>query len=331
MNLLAKLGPAALTLTVAALAACSSDTGTTPTPTPDAGKDVAVVDSATQKDIVDTAIGAGNFKTLVAAVQAAGLEQTLRGTGPFTVLAPDDAAFAKVPKFLLDKLVTAPYQTELALILKYHVIASEAPASALLGKKQDVDSVLGAKVSVDGSGGKVLLNGSTNVTTPDVKASNGVIHVADGVLLPTIADTAKYYDDGKGAKFSTLLTAVVAADLAPTLSGPGTFTVFAPTDAAFDALKTAIGANAFNAILADKVKLGKILKYHVLGSVVYEKDVATSTPATVEGNTIKITAAGGKVTIGDSTNTAANVVFTDVPNSNGVIHVIDKVLLPPGL
>jgi uncharacterized surface protein with fasciclin (FAS1) repeats len=326
----------ALGVTVAFLAACSSDDAVTPTPQPDAGKDSAIVadaspDTSAQKDIVDTAVANGNFKTLVAAVQAAGLEQALRGPGPFTVLAPTDAAFAKVPKFLTDKLLTAPYKTELALILKYHVIQGSQPASALLGKKQDVQNLLGAKVNIDGSGGKVLLDGTVNVTTPDVNASNGIIHVLDGVLLPTIVDTAVGYDDGKGAKFSTLVTAVTAADLGPTLAGPGTFTVFAPTDAAFENLKTALGATAFNAILADKVKLGKILKYHVLSTQVFEKDVATSTPATVEGNTLKITVAGGKVTIGDSTSTAANVVFTDLPNRNGVIHVIDKVLLPPGL
>ncbi|CAN5349007.1 hypothetical protein BH09MYX1_BH09MYX1_35090 [soil metagenome] len=337
MRFLSKmLFPFALALSAAALGACSSDDAVTPTPTNDAGKDVAVSvdsgsDSAANKDIVDTAIGAGNFTTLVAAVQAAGLESTLRGAGPFTVLAPTDAAFAKVPKFLLDELVTAPYKTELALILKYHVLPGAAPASALLGKKQDVASVLGAKVNIDGSGGKVVLDGTVNVTTPDVNASNGIIHVIDGVLLPTIVDTAVGYDDGKGIKFSTLVTAVTAADLGPTLSGPGTFTVFAPTDAAFEKLKTDLGAVAFNAILADKVKLAKILKYHVLATTVFAKDVTTSTPATVEGNTLKITVAGGKVTIADSTATVTNVVFTDLPNRNGVIHVIDKVLLPPNL
>ena len=168
-----------------------------------------------------------------------------------------------------------------------------------------------------------------NVTTADVAASNGTIHAIDGVLLPTIVDTAVGYDDGK-TTFKTLVQAVTAADLVTTLSGPGPFTVFAPTDEAFAALKTQLGAAAFDAILADKAKLSKILTYHVVGASVYEKDVAAGDVKTVEGANITIATTGG-VTIKDSTTTAAKVVFTDLPNRNGVIHVIDKVLLPPGL
>ena len=329
----------AVVTSVAVLAACSDDATTNPTaptPTADAGPGADAAprgDSAppaATKDIVDTAVGAGTFKTLVAAVQAAGLESTLRGTGPFTVLAPTDAAFAKLPGFLVTKLTTAPYKTELGLILKYHVISGRVPASDILGKMLEPASVEGAKLSIDGSNGKVVINGSTNVTTPDVAASNGIIHVVDGVLLPSIVDTAVGYDDGT-TKFSSLVAAVTAAGLAPTLSGPGTFTVFAPTDAAFASLKTALGDTAYNAILADQTKLAKILKYHVLATTVYSPQVTTSTPATVEGGTLGITVAGGAVTLADSTATAANVVVTDIPNRNGVIHVIDKVLIPAGL
>jgi transforming growth factor-beta-induced protein len=280
----------------------------------------------TEKDIVDTAIGAGSFKTLVSAVQAAGLESTLRGAGPFTVFAPTDDAFAKVPSFLLTKLTSAPYKTELALILKYHVLSANVKAADVLGKTQSVDSVLGAKLAVDGSGGKVVINGSANVTQPDVTAKNGTIHVIDGVLLPTIVDTAVGYVDG-ATKFSTLVAAVQAAELVETLSGPGTFTVFAPTDAAFEALKTQLGASQFDAILADKAKLQKILTYHVLPSTAYEKDVAPGSVKTVEGGDITITVDAGQPTI----NGNSKIVFTDLPNSNGVIHVIDTVLLPPDL
>ena len=324
---------------VAVLAACSDDDTTnavTPTPGVDAGPGTDAgpkgdsAPPASTKDIVDTAVAAGSFKTLVAAVQAAGLESTLRGAGPFTVLAPDDAAFAKLPGFLVTKLTTAPYKTELALVLKYHVVAGKVPAADILGKMLEPASVEGAKLSIDGSNGKVVINGSTNVTTPDVAASNGVIHVIDGVLLPSIVDTAVGYDDGT-TKFKSLVAAVTAAGLAPTLSGPGTFTVFAPSDAAFTALKTSLGDTAYNAILADQTKLAKILKYHVLATTVYSPQVTTSTPATVEGSTLGITVAGGAVTLADSTTTAANVVLTDIPNRNGVIHVIDKVLIPAGL
>jgi uncharacterized surface protein with fasciclin (FAS1) repeats len=284
----------------------------------------------TSKDIVDTAIATGNFKTLVGAVQGAGLEATLRGSGPFTVFAPTDAAFEKVPSFLVTKLVSAPYKGELGLILKYHVLSSSVKAADLLGKTSSPSTVAGGKLAVDGSGGKVVINGAVNVTTPDVAATNGVIHVVDGVLLPTIVDTAAGYDDGT-TKFSTLVTAVTAADLVATLSGSGTFTVFAPTDKAFADLAAAIGDTAFNTILADKAKLQKILKYHVLASTVYAKDVASGQVDTVEGSKLTITASASDVTIADATPVKAKIILTDLPNSNGVIHVIDKVLLPPGI
>lgn len=282
------------------------------------------------KDIVDTAIANGSFKTLVGAVQGAGLEATLRGAGPFTVLAPTDAAFEKVPSFLVTKLVTAPYKGELGLILKYHVLAGAVKASDLLGRTSSPATVAGGKLAIDGSGGKVVINGAVNVTTPDVAATNGVIHVVDGVLLPSIVDTAAGYDDGT-TKFSTLVTAVTAADLVTTLSGPGPFTVFAPTDQAFADLKATVGDTAFNAILADKAKLQKILTYHVLASTVYAKDVAPGQVDTVEGGKLTVAISGSDVTLADSTPVKAKIVLTDLPNSNGVIHVIDKVLLPPGL
>jgi uncharacterized surface protein with fasciclin (FAS1) repeats len=162
-----------------------------------------------------------------------------------------------------------------------------------------------------------------------VMASNGVIHVLDGVLLPTIVDTAVGYDDGM-TTFKTLVTAVTAADLGATLAGPGPLTVFAPTDKAFAALKAALGDAAFDAILKDKAKLGAILKYHVVSGAVFSKDVKSGEVPTVNGAKFTVTVGSdGKVTITDGTKATANVVLTDLPNSNGVIHVIDKVILPP--
>jgi len=329
-SVLSSLAPAVFS--AALLVGCSSDDAAepapTPTPTPTTQPPPAPAPTPAPapaaKDIVDTAVAAGSFKTLVAAVQAAGLESTLKGPGPFTVFAPDDAAFAKLPAFLLTKLTTAPYKTELGLILKYHVLPSAVPASAVLGKKQDVASVGGGVLSIDGANGKVVINGTSTVAQADIATSNGVIHAIDGVLLPTIVDTAKAYDDGT-AKFGTLVSAVVAADLAALLSGPGDLTVFAPTDKAFADLKAAIGDTAFNQILADKAQLTRILKYHVLPAAVYSPSVASGDVATAEGSTLKVTVSGGAVTLNDSTN----VILTDLPNRNGVIHAIDKVLLPP--
>ena len=318
--------PALLLATALSAAGCG---GNDTTSTPD------MTTPAAAKDIVATASGAANLTTLVAAVKAADLVTTLQGAGPFTVFAPTDTAFSKIDPSITGKLLTAPYKTELALILKYHVIAGDVKAAAILGKTLDQATAApgGAKLKIDGSDGKtVVINGGVKVATADVAASNGTVHIVDGVLLPTIVDTAKGYDDGT-TKFSTLVSAVVAADLAGLLSGPGTFTVFAPSDAAFAKLKTALGDAAYNAILADKAKLARILKYHVLTAQVLAKDVASGAVATAAGanDKITLTVGAGKVTIADSTATAANVVFTDVPNSNGVIHVIDKVLIPANL
>ena len=287
------------------------------------------------KDIVDTAVGAGSFKTLVAAVQAAGLESTLRGAGPFTVFAPTDDAFAKIPEFLRTQLLTPPYKTHLSLILTYHVLGSSVKAADVLGKKQDVATAAGtAKLNVDGSDNKkvVLNGGDATVTSADVAAKNGVIHVIDGVLLPSIADVAGNYKDST-AEFKTLLAAVVAADLAPVVSGKGTFTLFAPTDKAFADLKAALGDATWNKLLADKTKLARVLKYHLLASPAYAKDVKAGAVETVAGATDKLTLAvtAGKVSISDSTAKAANVILTDLPTRTGVIHVIDKVLVPANL
>jgi len=298
-----------------------------PTPAPDSGlpADAGVDSAVALKDVVDTAVGAKSFTTLVAAVQAAGLEATLRGPGPFTVFAPTDDAFAQVPKFLTDKLLTAPYKSELGLILKYHVIAGSVPAADILNKTSNPTTVLGAKLAIDGSGGKVVINGGVNVATPDVKATNGIIHVVSGVLLPTIADTAIGYDDGTNT-FKTLVAALTAGELAATLGGPGPFTVFAPTDAAFAKIPKATLDDLL--LPANKAQLQAILKSHVVSGTVYAKDVAAGQVTTL-GGPVNITIAGSDVQLDIGGGTKAKVILTDLPASNGVTHVIDTVILPP--
>ena len=135
-----------------------------------------------QADIVDTAVAAGSFNTLVAAVKAAGLVETLKGKGPFTVFAPTDAAFAKLPKGTLKSLLLPENKKKLQSILTFHVIPGKIPSSAIAGKKLEVVTVQGSKVSVDATSG-VKINGATVVKT-DIMASNGIIHVIDGVILP---------------------------------------------------------------------------------------------------------------------------------------------------
>jgi uncharacterized surface protein with fasciclin (FAS1) repeats len=134
------------------------------------------------KDIVDTAVAAGSFKTLAAALSAAGLVDTLKGTGPFTVFAPTDAAFAKLPAGTVENLLKPENKAQLTAILTYHVVQGKVPASAVTGKVTQAATVNGASLNVNGTSG-VKVNDAT-VVQADVAASNGVIHVIDTVLLP---------------------------------------------------------------------------------------------------------------------------------------------------
>ena len=136
-------------------------------------------DAPTQ-DIVEAAMAAGQFKTLVAAVQAAGLAETLKGSGPFTVFAPSDAAFAKLPPGTVEALLQD--KEKLAAVLTYHVVPGRVTAADVV-KLSEAKTVNGKSVKIMTSGGKVMIDGAT-VVTPDVMASNGVIHVIDTVILP---------------------------------------------------------------------------------------------------------------------------------------------------
>jgi uncharacterized surface protein with fasciclin (FAS1) repeats len=178
-----------LLLPIAAFAlmgvACSGETApATPAPAPVAEAPAPEPAPMAAKDIVDTAVGAGQFTTLVAAVQAAGLESTLRGAGPFTVFAPTDAAFAALPAGTVEDLLKPENKAKLTSILTYHVLPTEVMSSAIGTSTTDAATVEGKTVKVDGStAGTVKVNDAT-VVTADVDASNGVIHVIDKVLMP---------------------------------------------------------------------------------------------------------------------------------------------------
>ncbi|WP_198338301.1 fasciclin domain-containing protein [Labrenzia sp. VG12] len=137
---------------------------------------------AGSKDIVDTAVGAGSFNTLVAAVQAAGLVDTLKGDGPFTVFAPTDEAFAKLPEGTVENLLKPENKDQLIAVLTYHVVPGKVMSSDIAGKKAEVASVQGGEISVDATDGVKVDNAT--VVAADVEASNGVIHVIDTVILP---------------------------------------------------------------------------------------------------------------------------------------------------
>jgi uncharacterized surface protein with fasciclin (FAS1) repeats len=176
-------------LYVAAIAfvatACSEPADTTAaTPAAPAATAPAPAAPAVEaKDIVDTAVGAGSFGTLVAAVQAAGLEETLRGPGPFTVFAPTDAAFAALPAGTVEDLLKPENKDKLTAILTYHVLPGEVMSSSIGEQTLEPATVQGATVKVVGSGGGVTVN-DAKVVTADVDASNGVIHVIDKVIMP---------------------------------------------------------------------------------------------------------------------------------------------------
>jgi transforming growth factor-beta-induced protein len=253
----------------------------------------------------------------VTAVKAADLVGTLSGKGPFTVFAPTDEAFAKLGKDTLADLLKPENKAKLTAILTYHVVAGNLPAGKVTAQKE-LTTVQGAPLQVAVQANQVTIGGA-QVVKADVMAANGVIHVIDAVLLPpaNIVATA-----AKAGKFQTLLAAATAAGLADTLANGGPFTVFAPTDEAFAKL----GKDTLDDLLKpdNKDKLAGILKYHVVAGVVKAADVVKLKAAkTLHGGSVTIQAEDGKVRVD-----GANVVATDVVAGNGVIHVIDAVLLP---
>ncbi|MBC7561957.1 MAG: fasciclin domain-containing protein [Gemmatimonadaceae bacterium] len=141
------------------------------------------------KDIIDTAVAAGTFKTLATALTTAGLIDTLKGPGPFTVLAPTDEAFAKIPASDLKALLAD--KAQLTAVLTYHVVAGNVPA-ATVTTLHEATTVEGRKIMIKVEGGKVVLNGTSHVTATDIAASNGVIHVIDTVLMPPVAAAAAH-------------------------------------------------------------------------------------------------------------------------------------------
>lgn len=270
-------------------------------------------------DIVDTAVNSGKFGTLVAAVKAGGLVETLKGDGPFTVFAPTDAAFKKLPAGTVETLLRPENKAKLQAILTYHVVPGSVMAADVV-KLDSAKTVQGENVSIKVADGKVMVNGAQVVAT-DIKCSNGVIHVIDSVILPPekkdIVDTAV----GAGS-FKTLVAAVKAAGLVETLKGDGPFTVFAPTDDAFGK----IPADTIKELLKpeNKDKLTSILTYHVVAGNVMAADVVKLKSAkTVNGQEVSIKVSDAGVMVD-----GAKVLKTDIKCGNGVIHVIDSVIMP---
>ncbi|UCD24701.1 MAG: fasciclin domain-containing protein, partial [Gemmatimonadota bacterium] len=263
-------------------------------------------------DLVSTAASAGSFGTLLTAVDAAGLTSTLATGGPFTVFAPTDAAFDALPAGTLDALLADT--DALAEVLLYHVAQGEITAAQLDGASS-VTTLQGQKIAV--TSGSVVLNGVV-VDEADIMADNGIIHVIGQVLLPPSFDLPTTAAETSG--FSTLAAALEATGLDAALGGEGPFTVFAPTDAAFGALPD----GTLDALLADPAALSEILLYHVVEGEVFSRDLdGVISTETLAGFPVLFDLSDG-ARIND-----ANIVATNVLATNGVIHVIDKVLLPP--
>lgn len=269
-------------------------------------------------DIVDTAVSAGQFETLVAAVKAAGLVDALKSDGPFTVFAPTDAAFAKLPDGTISTLLKPENKSTLQAILKYHVVPGKVMA-------KDVVKLNGAKTlaeqwaAINTTGGKVMVDNARVVKT-DIETSNGVIHVIDSVILPETKNLVEVAASAKS--FNTLLAAAKSAGLAEVLAEGGPFTVFAPTDEAFGKLPEGTIATLLKP--ENKSKLAAILKYHVVAGRVFSPDAVKAGKAkTLQGQMVAIKTSGGKAMVDNAT-----IVKTDIDASNGVVHVIDTVILP---
>lgn len=313
---------AALVVGAMTFAACGSDGNDTET----ADTEVA----AEAGTIVDIAVANGNFDTLVAAVTAADLAETLSSPGPFTVFAPTDDAFAALPAGLVEALLLPENKDTLAKILTYHVVSGQVMAADVTDG--DVATVEGQTIALSTADG-VTVNGAA-VIIADVEASNGVIHAIDAVLLPPGVDAAALLAPAEemesfgtivdvavlNGSFETLVAAVTAADLAETLSGEGPFTVFAPTDDAFAALPEGLVAALL--LPENKDTLVKILTYHVVSGEVFAADIADGDVVTVEGQTVALSTADGVTVNG------ASVLIADVPAANGVVHAIGAVLVP---
>ncbi|MBK8798297.1 MAG: fasciclin domain-containing protein [Anaerolineales bacterium] len=321
-------------------------------------------------DLVETAIAAGDFDTLVELVQTAGLAETLQGEGPFTVFAPTDEAFAALPADVLDALAADPEM--LQSVLLYHVIPGRLIA-ALISDGKEVATAEGSNVLFSFADGVKQVNGAT-IVAKDIQASNGVIHVIDSVMLPpaiaatlgvaeadseeaamaetevmtdtaetetAMAETEVMTDTAEtdmamadmamtdivdtavaAGSFNTLAAAVQAAGLVDALKGDGPFTVFAPTDDAFAKLPQ----ETIDALLADPTgDLSQILLYHVVPGKVMAADLSDGLEVdTLQGSPVVVTLSDAGAMIND-----ANIIATDIEASNGVIHVIDSVLMPP--
>ena len=277
-------------------------------------------------NIVETAVKDGRFTILAGALQTAGLVDALSGKGPLTVFAPTDEAFNKLPEGTLESLS----KEQLTQILTSHVIAGKIKAKdAIAADGSSVTALSGAALPVKVIDDAVTISGST-VVLPDVTASNGVIHVIDSVILPEMTSEKTTNKSAKmssiveiavnDGRFTTLVQALQTAGLVDALSGEGPLTVFAPTDDAFAKLP----AGTLESLSAEQ--LTKILTSHVVaGKIMAQDAIAADGTAVTALSQVKLPV---KVMDGSVTISGSTVIIPDIKATNGVIHVIDSVIIP---
>ena len=271
-----------------------------------------------KSSILETAKAAGAFTTLEAALNAADLTAALSGDGPFTVFAPTDAAFSALPEGTIASLLEPSAKGMLQNILTYHVVPGSIMAKDVV-KSDFLTGLNGQRLNFMMKENGAYLAGAKIVTT-DIVCSNGIIHVIDAVMLPNsndIIDTAVAAGD-----FKTLAAALGAASLVEALKGDGPFTVFAPTDAAFAALPKGTVENLLKT--ENRQMLTDILTYHVVpGRIFAGMAIKSESAATLQGGELRFRFLGDRFLVN-----GAKIVKSDIETSNGVIHVIDTVLLP---
>ena len=300
------------------------------TPTPRPTDTPVPTNTAAPKDLVDAALSSGNFKTLSSLLKTAGLVDVLKGQGPFTIFAPTDDAFALSPETLA---ALSKDPQKLAALLKYHVVDG-ALTAADVAKLSEAKTLEGQPVAIAVKDNKTQINDAT-VTNSDLATANGVIHTIDRVLVPPelrnevvlVSPTPTSQDLVDAAlsssNFKTLSSLLKTAGLVDVLKGQGPFTIFAPTDDAFARLSP----ETLDALSKDPQKLAALLKYHVVDGALTAADVAKLSEAkTLEGQPVAIAVKDNKTQINDAT-----VTNSDLATANGVIHTIDRVLVPPEL
>lgn len=269
-----------------------------------------------------------DFSLLKTALLHAGLVDVLSGVGPFTVFAPNNAAFAASGLDTEAKIKSIPAES-LEKILLYHVIGQKVVSSSIAtGSNSPVKAANDLNFFVTKNSTGVFINGSS-VTKADIMATNGVIHVINAVLMPPMGSIVEVAQGNPN--FSLLVAAVLRAsqgttNVAQVLSGAGPLTVFAPTNQAF--INSGF-ANVAAIQAADPAVLTSILTYHVVSGRVFSSDLTEGAkPATVNGQTLTISLSGGAKVKGNKNTTASTISSANLVTENGVIHVIDQVLLP---